>query len=83
MVQLGAVETHDHFTVYHCHGRRHVTELFQFHQRGLISHDISFGVLDLVLRKKLFHFSAKDSAGLAINDDLFAHRNLLGTITKC
>src|SRR5713101_16571 len=81
--QPGAVEAHHHFTVYHGDGRRHVTELFKFRQRGLISCDISFGVLDLVLRKKLFHFSAKDSAGLAINDDLFAHRKLLGTITKC
>ncbi len=75
MVQLGAVETHDHFTVYHCHGRRHVTELFQFHQRGLISHDISFGVLDLVLRKKLFHFSAKHSAGLAVHDHFSTRQN--------
>src|SRR6267154_6510568 len=72
--QPGAVEAHHRFTVYHCDGRRHVTELFKFRQRGLISCDISFGVLDLVLRKKLFHFSAKHSAGLAINDDLFAHR---------
>src|SRR6266446_95191 len=72
--QPGAVEAHHHFTVYHGDGRRHVTELFKFRQRRLISYDISFGVFDLVLRKKLFHFSAEHSAGLAVNDDLFAHR---------
>src|SRR5260370_31092374 len=52
-----------------------ITELFKFRQRGLISCDISFGVLDLVLRKKLFHFSAKHSAGLAVHDDFSTHEN--------
>src|SRR5258708_5034952 len=72
--QPGAIESHHHFTVYHCDRRRHVTELFKFRQRRLVSYDISFGVFDLVLRKKLFHFSAEHSLGLAINDDLCAHR---------
>src|SRR5258708_3194643 len=73
--QLGAVESDHHFTVYHCDGRRHVTELFKFRQRRLISYDISFGVFDLILRKKLFHFSAEHSAGLTVHDDFSTHEN--------
>jgi hypothetical protein len=47
--QLGAVEAHDDFAVDQGNGRRHVTELFELRQRGLIGCDISFGVFDLVL----------------------------------
>src|SRR5229473_8722346 len=73
--QPGAVEAHHHFTVYHRDGRRHVTEFFKFRQRRLLGYDISFGVFDLVLRKKLFHFSAEHSGGLAVHDDFSTHEN--------
>ena len=48
------VETHNDFTVYHGDRRRHITELFEFRQRGLISCDISFRVLDRAKVKEQF-----------------------------
>jgi hypothetical protein len=75
-LEPGAIEADYDFTVYHGDGRRHVTELFEFRQRSLIRCDITFGIFDLVLRKKLFHFSAKHSAGLAVHDHSSIHENL-------
>lgn len=74
VLQRGAVEADYDFAVHHGDGRRHISELFELSQRDLISGDIAINKLNLALRKKLFHFSAKHSAGLAINDNFFAHR---------
>ncbi len=72
--QLGNVKTHDNVSINLGHRARHIAKPFQFSERPFIGCDVSIHKFDVVLRKELFHFSAKHSAGLAINDNLLVHR---------
>ena len=72
-LQLGPVETYHYFAIHNGDWRCHVAESFQFSQSAFIGSDVAVGIIDLVLRKKLFHFGAKHSSGLAVKNHLLVH----------
>jgi hypothetical protein len=75
LLQSGSVKSYDNFSVHYGHGRRHVTESFKIRQGAFIGSNIAVNELDLVLRKKLFHFAAEYSTRLTVDNHFLAHRS--------
>ena len=73
LLQPGPVETYHYFAIHNGDWRCHVAESFQFSQSAFIGSDVAVGIIDLVLRKKLFHFGAKHSSWLAVKNHLLVH----------
>src|SRR5260370_20807928 len=73
LLQPGPVETYHYFAIHNGDWRCHVAESFQFSQSAFIGSAVAVGIIDLVLRKKLFHFFAKHSSWFPVKNHLLVH----------